>query len=547
MKKKLIISVLAMSLLICNITPAIALNYSLPQTSLNFNANNYIGNWSRIVKSYLVDNHDNTLTRIECIGNNLIVEKYNSDFKFLNGFDVPMELDVFGGFYESKDYYFVVFGQNNNEEDPDKEVYRIVKYDKDFNRIDSASVYGGESCTKIPFDAGSLRMTEIDGNLVIHTCREMFKSEDGLNHQSNYTIFIKIDDMGKTIPNGQFGSALYTSHSFNQFILSDNDEIVTLDHGDAYPRAITLQKMYVNTSESFNGDKQEVSLVDIEGNIGDNYTGITIGGLEKSEDNYIAVGSAKDDYKQYRNGNSVSNIFISTISRDSMDKNDVEFKYITNYKQNSDIKIGTPYLSKLNDDLFVILWSENDGQFIKYAKIDGNGNVISDIKTYSGELSGCKPILFNNNLIWYTTHDSMPIFYKLNIENMTIDKISVDNSNVTLQNNKSDIVSVNNDDIILGNNKDNKSDSKSENNNENQSSSNIITGWKQEGRKWYYIDENGNKKTGWLQDNDKWYYLKSDGVMAAEQWILFTDTGIWYFFDSSGAMIYSTTDWSEVT
>ena len=86
-----------------------------------------------------------------------------------------------------------MFGQANPNDSDEEEVMRIVKYSKDFQRIGEVSVYGAN--TNIPFEAGSLRMTETAGKLYIHTCHEMYTDSDGLNHQANMTFVINENDM----------------------------------------------------------------------------------------------------------------------------------------------------------------------------------------------------------------------------------------------------------------------------------------------------------------------------------------------------------------
>lgn len=69
------------------------------------------------------------------------------------------------------------------------EVIRIVKYDKSWNRLGQASVYGAN--TKVPFKAGAVRCAESGGMLYIHTCHEMYKHTDGKNHQANMSIAVR--------------------------------------------------------------------------------------------------------------------------------------------------------------------------------------------------------------------------------------------------------------------------------------------------------------------------------------------------------------------
>ena len=64
----------------------------------------------------------------------------------------------------------------------------------------------------------------------------------------------------------------------------------------------------------------------------------------------------------------------------------------------------------------------------------------------------------------------------------------------------------------------------------------MVTGWFQYNRVWYYLDPQvGKVSGGWLQQGDDWYYMNPDGSMAAGwlQW-----QGSWYYLDpSSGQMV----------
>ena len=57
------------------------------------------------------------------------------------------------------------------------------------------------------------------------------------------------------------------------------------------------------------------------------------------------------------------------------------------------------------------------------------------------------------------------------------------------------------------------------------------TGWKQDGAKWYLLNNNGYMATGWVKTGDKWYYLNSDGAMASNT----TLDG--YIIGSDGALV----------
>lgn len=66
---------------------------------------------------------------------NFKVEYYDDEFKILLKKEIEMELDIWGGFYNGDDAYYVVEGVNNESENDEAEVIRIIKYDKTWKRI----------------------------------------------------------------------------------------------------------------------------------------------------------------------------------------------------------------------------------------------------------------------------------------------------------------------------------------------------------------------------------------------------------------------------
>ena len=136
------------------------------------------------MKSYLTALDDGSFMRVQYGSkiNGLLVEYYDKDYNLTGTKIIGKELPVFGGFYATKDNYYVVTGENNTDEDNTKEVYRITKYDTNCN-------------TTKPFNAGSCRIDVSGNSMIIHTCHEMYKSDDGYNYQVNVTIQVDIDKM----------------------------------------------------------------------------------------------------------------------------------------------------------------------------------------------------------------------------------------------------------------------------------------------------------------------------------------------------------------
>lgn len=382
---------------------------------------NYI-RYATTIKSYLVNCGNGNLMRVQSDGSNVYAEYYNSDFNVIQNKNIEKELPIFGGFYEGKDAYYIVSGQNNHDESADVECFRITKYDKNWNRITSTGLY--DCNTYSPFEAGSLRMAEASGYLFIRTSHTMYKSGDGYHHQANVTIQIdekamKITDSFTEIANIGYG---YVSHSFNQFIKTENNHIVAVDHGDAYPRSIVLVNYNTDFSKGqfasninyWKGTRcSATDLLSIAGATGNNTTNVSVGGFEITNSTYIVavttIDQSSDGY--------IRNICVLVKNKSD---NTVSNKWITNYGRD-DYSATTPHLVKMNDNKYLLIWgkgSDKNGT-VYYTFIDSNGNQISDICSMKGEISQCEPVLYGNTAVWYTANKNKVTFYGIN-ENGTI-------------------------------------------------------------------------------------------------------------------------------
>ena len=384
------------------------------KTTKNASNNTYTV-WSKPVKSYLIENADKTLTRIEYTDKKVLVEQYASDGSTLQSSrTIDVELELFGGFYSGSDANYLVFGNKNLSESDTSEVLRVVKYSKDWNRISSCSVKGAN--TYIPFDAGSLRMTETNGRLYIHTCHEMYATDDGLHHQANMTFVVKESDL--TIEQSYYdimniAQAGYVSHSFNQFIQTDGKFVYRVDHGDASPRAISITKCETDGSIE---DVSYILAVDLSKVPGYNQTGVSVGGFALSTENCILAGNGIDFTKEDVDTEGIRNIFVNITDRELEQSETI---WLTKYSSSDKIETGTPHLVKVGNDGFLVLWEETDTKmeetYTKLLTIDGNGTVISDSVAADMRLSDCEPILCSDGLVrWYAAENGSPVLYIVN-------------------------------------------------------------------------------------------------------------------------------------
>lgn len=546
----------------------------------NEHGQNY-GTYGSVVKSYLYEGENKTFYRAEYASNQVIIEQYNcEDFTFIKSWKIPMELPKFGGFYAGTDAFYLVFGKENLKESDDAEVIRIVKYSKDMRRISSASLYGVNTIN--PFAHSSLRMDEQDGYLYIRTGHSMYKSDDGKNHQANMTIVIDTENMifsyyGVLVSIDAVG---YASHSFNQFVKIDNKQMIAIDHGDAHPRSVV---MTVSSVDDLLDNTMTITLLPIPGNTGDNYTGVSIGGLEYSNSSYLTVGNSVDLDNFARS--KTRNVFLSIVNKDDLNQKP-EYVWITDYKEGGTYSASTPQLVKISDDLFAVMWEEmrspsSDYSIpsgtVKVIFVDGKGKYMGSKRMdhFSGSLSDCQPITLNDCVIWYSSNNERLVFYDFPAKfpdspaDIEVTKTIFRNSN------SSDNSNSNGSSSGSGG-----SGGGGSHGGTIKSSGQILSGtgpgsyplqitgayiysgvWVPDGQywklstgqdqyaksqwalingKWYVFNQDGRMLTGWQNINNRWYMMNNDGAMLTG-WMLYA--GKWYYLMPDGAM---STGWSFI-
>ena len=373
-----------------------------PVSSENKGAQDY-RTWAKVVNSYLYESGNSSMTRVEYVDPKVVVEKYDMNGNLLDQKYITRELALFGGFYTYDKNNYLVFGQVNDAESNSAEVLRIVKYDKDWKRLGSASIHGEN--TVEPFRAGSLRMVGSEDYLMVRTSHLMYRSGDGKRHQSNMLIVIKTSSMEVA----EAGSPGYVSHSFNQLVTRNGSDLIMADHGDAYPRAMVVFK-YDNafkTGQLSNGARSEV--LSFKGETGQNATGASLGGLEVSDSSILLAGNSVDHENNADLGSN-RNIFVVVADKDDIRNKSV--KWLTRYPANENQHVSTPQLIKVDGNRFLLMWTENDN-VTKIRKLDGNGNVLES-KDYNEKiLSDCQPQMIEGRVRWYITKDSGPLFYSI--------------------------------------------------------------------------------------------------------------------------------------
>ena len=390
-------------------------------SSSNISANDYY-TWSSVVKSNLTENSDKTLTRVESTSKGVLVEKYSANGKTLiSKSTIKNELPIYGGYFSGKNNNYIVFGQNNKGEKDSAEIVRIVKYSKSWSRVSDCKIYG--SNTFEPFEAGSLRMIELDGKLYVYTCHTMYADSNKLNHQANMLFTVDESTMKTTdsmyeVSNLQDG---YVSHSFNQFIKTDGTYIYRVDHSESNNMIMSGQYLTVNgiTLSRYNKNSSSTNVAvtiplkfDIHSG---NYTGASIGGFEVGSGNCL-IAYTKDISSSCKSRNT----YISVTDEYFNKTNNVA---LTNYKSGTKVSCRTPQLVKINENLFLVMWEEYNSSTNKVTTkaktIDSSANTVASA-TLSVRLSDCQPVMCSDGTVkWYVSDNSSPKLYSINPYDLT--------------------------------------------------------------------------------------------------------------------------------
>ena len=390
-------------------------------SSNNISANDYY-TWSSVVKSNLTENSDKTLTRVESTSKGVLVEKYSANGKTLiSKSTIKNELPIYGGYFSGKNNNYIVFGQNNKGEKDSAEIVRIVKYSKSWSRVSDCKIYG--SNTFEPFEAGSLRMIELDGKLYVYTCHTMYADSNKLNHQANMLFTVDESTMKTTdsmyeVSNLQDG---YVSHSFNQFIKTDGTYIYRVDHSESNNMIMSGQYLTVNgiTLSRYNKNSSSTNVAvtiplkfDIHSG---NYTGASIGGFEVGSGNCL-IAYTKDISSSCKSRNA----YISVTDKYFNKTNNIA---LTSYKSGTKVSCRTPQLVKINENLFLVMWEEYNSSTKKVTTkaktIDSSANTVASA-TLSVRLSDCQPVMCSDGTVkWYVSDNSSPKLYSINPYDLT--------------------------------------------------------------------------------------------------------------------------------
>lgn len=304
-------------------------------------------------------------------------------------FQIEMKYPLLGDVIsDDEGNFYVVWGKENETDDPSVETTFISKYSKDGQHVKSTGFVGASSPwdgddsanTKNPFSSGNSVSVIKDHILLNYHGKGRY---DG--HQCDGVIGVDIRTMAKI----DLENNAFSGHSFNQRVIYSEmaDDFIFASHGDAYSRGFRI-----NNSAGLYGDDDEVIFhFYLEANAGYNMfvvnrTFAQLGGLLETGDGVVLVGaSAKSISEKAKeekqnlfvqvfdpNSESVSrSMFVGGEERsgatsfDIYDNQNSPLTPVTDYgvhwlTDNKDFDVVAPH-AVAAEDRIVILWTEMKG------------------------------------------------------------------------------------------------------------------------------------------------------------------------------------------
>ena len=367
---------------------------------------------------------DSGYMRVFYRGKTVGIEYYDNSFNIRSKKTIPMELDMWGGFYAGKDAYYLVEGQPNKDENDTAEVIRVIRYDTAWNKTGAANItgnpelFGGE--VRYPFDYGCVEFAERNGILYIVTGHEGYvDSMYGQGHQGFLMIAVNTSSMtGKIVDCDLW-------HSFAQYIKSKDSDLYVLEQSEG-SRFTKLTRYNADTMES-----QSVPVLRYGGSRDSAWAVAcyaSVDGMALSSDHVLCLGTSIDQ-SQYDtvSEDTAHNIYLTVTPVSDFSETATEVKWLTNYSGGGKSFLGTK-ITKINDNRFMISWeeygtsgsvSEDDvlsSSILHYVFVDGSGNKISGEYTEATPISDCQPIVKDSKVVYYASNRNTVDFYSIDSE-----------------------------------------------------------------------------------------------------------------------------------
>ncbi|MBN2342862.1 MAG: hypothetical protein JXX29_02300, partial [Deltaproteobacteria bacterium] len=209
-----------------------------------------------------------------------------------------------------------------------------------------------------PMVASSSRLLVGGGTVaLVHARNGDYDSAVSARHQLIAQTFLNADTGDITSV-----SSIWCSHSFDQRLLYDGNEIIENYLGDAYPRQVVFAR---------GGGSHGV--IDIKGAIGDNSTWTQLGNMAVIENDatygYLSLYATENNTATDASVNGAMNLALTRINRSnnspdasydsqSFDATTNYMRWLTSYTDESNLHAQRPKLVPLGNDTYVVLWEQ---------------------------------------------------------------------------------------------------------------------------------------------------------------------------------------------
>ena len=319
---------------------------------------------------------------------------------------------IWGGYFHSdRGQNYVALGYDNKSENASRTVIKVIRYDARWKKGKVAEIPGSASnqYTGIysPFTAGNVSFDEYQNTLYMFTSRTMFKTSDGLRHQSNIAFAIDTTNMKAKTDN-----VSYCSHSFNQYCKFTGGNLYVVDHGDAHPRGVkvTIYDGYGKSSSELSSSmhRGSVTALSFLGGIGNNSTGATVGGLEVSNSNLLIAGTAQPHNSTIGGVTGFSsaygqNLYLIKRNRSTGSSS---VRWLTNYNpKTSGQTVDRSRIVMISSNRFAVVYSVLNKSTNKRTTgcvyIDGDGKTLKT-ETFPGVQfrGGTQPVVINGKIVF---------------------------------------------------------------------------------------------------------------------------------------------------
>ncbi len=354
---------------------------------------------------------------------------------------------LYGNFVAADDYYYLTligpdYGNASKSDRLNAPALRIIKltksmkevcyYDVSYNQMGATRPAGWSNVAMAVSPNGK----ELSISTGFDGFYDSYASGEGTGsrHQIGYQLIL--DTKKLTLKKK---SPVWATHTLGQHVIYDgNDTRVFIDACDASPvHGLLLSK--VNGDNFSLSQNKQVTTPNINHYV---YMNMNIGGVEISDNNYLAVYNIMDKTLTAANGGThnspsteIRDIQVLVASKDNV--NNAEIITLYDYTSTKPTPLtkdentrtgGEPRILNIGKNKFLVMWYENiynSGESFTYQTtcymvIDGDGNVIQDVikddtmwmNTWSYPVYSSK----NNTVYWFNDNtDKTRTFYSMKV------------------------------------------------------------------------------------------------------------------------------------